>query len=151
VGSSPVLDVPLIKGTVETTRLDWSACCTSWSSPLIWLNISSCFSSCFFASYSETSFSAAIKKSKSSGVRVVLSMVWVALAFFRKEGFGGVIFLFMEGSSSSIGGVTLPLFFSTSVPPSSSPSPPYTSEIEVVFMDVLGIYSTSSSFLVFLA
>jgi hypothetical protein len=56
----------------------------------------------------------------------------------------------MEGSSSSLGEVTSPLFCSTSVPPSSSPPPPYTGEIEVVFMDMLGTSSTSSSFLVLL-
>jgi hypothetical protein len=74
----------------------------------------------------------------------------VALDFFREEGFGGVIFIFMEGYSSSLGGVDSPLFCSTSVPPSSSPSPPYAGEIEVVFVDVLGTSSTSSSFLVLL-
>jgi hypothetical protein len=55
---------------------------------------------------SEASFSATIKKSKSSGVRVVLNIVRVALVFFHDDGFGGVIFLFLEGSSSSLGGVT---------------------------------------------
>jgi hypothetical protein len=85
VGSSPVPDVLLIKGTVETARLDWSACCTSLSSPLIWLNISSYFASCFSASSSETTLNAAIKKLKSSEVRVVLSVVRVALAFFRED------------------------------------------------------------------
>jgi hypothetical protein len=99
---------------------------------------------------SETSFSAAIKKSNSSGVRVVLSVVQVALDFIQEEGFGGVIFIFMEGSSSSLGGVTLLLLCSTSVPPSLSPSPPCTGYIEVVFVDMLGTSSTSSSFLVLL-
>jgi hypothetical protein len=58
-----------------------------------------------------------IKKSKSSRVRVVLSMVSVALDFFQDEGFGGVIFLFLEGSSSSLRGVTSPFLCSNFVPP----------------------------------
>jgi hypothetical protein len=90
-------------------------------------------------SSSETSFRVTIKKSKSSRLRVVLSMVRVALSFFRDEGFGGVILFFLEGSSSSLGGVALLLFCSTYVPPSSSSSPPFAGEREVVFVDVLWI------------
>jgi hypothetical protein len=139
VGSLPVPDVSLIKGAIETTWLGWGDCCTSLSSPLIWLNSSSCFASFFFVISSETSFSSTIKKSKSSGVRVVLRMVWVALSFFSYEGFGGVIFLFLEGSSSSLGRVTSPFFCSTSMPPISSSLPPFAGECEVVFVDVLQI------------
>jgi hypothetical protein len=90
-------------------------------------------------SSNETSFNAAIKKSKSSGVSIVLSVVWVALVFFLDEGLGGLIFLFLEGYASSLGGVTLPFLCSTYVPPSSSSSPPFIGESEAVFVDVLWI------------
>jgi hypothetical protein len=96
VGSLHVSVVPIVKGIVQTAQLDWSTCCTSLSSPLIWLNTSSCFASFFSMISSEPSFSALNKNSKSSSVRVVLNVLWVALVFFQDEGFGGVIFLFLE-------------------------------------------------------
>jgi hypothetical protein len=76
-------------------------------------------------------------KSKSSGVRIVYNLVIVAFKFFWEEGFGGETFLFFDGSSSSLGGVTLPFFCSAFVPSISSPSPPYSGEMEVFFTDVL--------------
>jgi len=142
VGSSPIPDVLLIKGTIEISQLDWSAYFTSQSLPLIRLNISSCFASFFSVSSSEISFNTTINKSKSSRVRVVLSVVQVALDLFWDEVFVWVVFLSLEGYSSSLGVVTSPLFCSTFVPPSSSPSPPCAGEIEVVFVNVLGISST---------
>jgi hypothetical protein len=75
-------------------------------------------------------------------------MVPEALVFFLDEGFGGVIFLFLEGSSSSLGGVTSPFLYSTSMPSSSSSLPPFVGEREAVFVDVLWISWTSTSFLV---
>jgi hypothetical protein len=99
---------------------------------------------------SEASFKVATKNSKSSRVRVVLNVVLVALYFIWDQGFGGVTFLFLDGSSSSLGGVTSPLFFSTSVTPSSPPSSPYLGEIEVVFVDVLWTSCTSSYFFILL-
>jgi hypothetical protein len=55
-------------------------------------------------------------KSKSSEVRVVSNLVLVSFDFFLEEGFGGKIFLFFEGSSSSLGSVTSPFFYSTFAP-----------------------------------
>jgi len=147
--SSPGSFVPIVEGTVETMWLDCSACCTSWSSPLIRLNTSSCFTSFFFVISNEVSFSAMIKKSKSYVVRIVLNVVLVTLAFFRDEGFGGVTFLFLDGSSSCLGGVTSPLFFLNSVPPHSPPSS-LSGEIKAVSVEVLLTSWTSSSFLALL-
>jgi hypothetical protein len=76
-------------------------------------------------------------KSKSSEVRVVSNLVLVAFDFFLEQGFGGETFLFFKGSSSSLGGVTSPFFYSSSVPSISPPSPPFSGDIEVVFVEVL--------------
>jgi hypothetical protein len=76
-------------------------------------------------------------KSKLSEVRVVCILVIDAFDFFLEEGFRGETFLFFEGSSSSLGGVTSPFFCSTSVPSISPPSPPFSGEIEEVFVEVL--------------
>jgi hypothetical protein len=79
-------------------------------------------------------------KSKSSEVRVVSNLVLVAFDFFLEEGFGGETFLFFEGFSSCLGSVTSPFFYSTFVPSISLPSPPFSGEIEVVFVEVLLTY-----------
>jgi hypothetical protein len=89
-------------------------------------------------------------KSKSSGVRIVCNLVIVAFDFFREEGFGGETFLFFKGSSSSLGSVTSPFFFSAYVPSISLPSPPLFGEMKVVFMDVLSKSQTSSVFFILL-
>ena len=54
----------------------------------------------------------------------MLNVALVALDFFQDEGLGEVTFLFLVGSSLSLGGVTLALFCSNYVPPSSPPSSP---------------------------
>jgi hypothetical protein len=69
-------------------------------------------------------------KLKSSEVRIVYILVIEAFDFFREEGFGGETFIFFEGSSSSLGGVTSPLFYSNSMPSISLPSPPCTGDME---------------------
>jgi hypothetical protein len=74
------------------------------------MNTSSSFASFFGAISIEASFSAMNRNLKSSGVRVVLNVVWMALVFFQDEGFIGEIFIFLEGWSSSLGRVTSPLF-----------------------------------------
>jgi hypothetical protein len=79
-------------------------------------------------------------KSKSSEVRVVYILVMVSFTFFREEGFGRETFLFFEGSSSSLVGVTSLFFYSTSVPFTSSSSPSCLGEIEAVFAKVLLTY-----------
>jgi hypothetical protein len=89
-------------------------------------------------------------KSKLSEVRVVSNLVPVAFDFFLKEGFGGETFLFFEGSSSSLGGVTSPFFGSTSAPSISLPSPPYSAKMEAVFTDALSKSWASSVFFVLL-
>jgi hypothetical protein len=76
-------------------------------------------------------------KSKSSEVRIVFIFVIESFDFFQEEGFGGETFLFFEGSSSSLGGVTSPLFFSTYAPSISPPSPPCPGDMEAVFTDAL--------------
>jgi hypothetical protein len=81
---------------------------------------------------------------------VVLNVALVALDFFWDEGFGEVTFLFLVGSSLSLGGVTSPLFCSTSVPPSSPPSSPYLGDVEDVSTNVLWTSCTSSFFFVLL-
>jgi hypothetical protein len=83
-------------------------------------------------------------KSKSSEVRVVSNLVLVAFHFFLEEGFRRKTFPFFEGSSSYLGGVTSPLFYSTSVPSISPPSPPFSAEMEAVFTDALSKSWTSS-------
>jgi hypothetical protein len=125
---------------VETTRLDCRACCTLWSSILIRSYNSSFFASCFSAISREASCKAAMRKSKSSRVRMVYILVMVAFAFFQEECFRGEPFLFFRGSTSS------PCFYSTYLSPNSSPSPPYSCEMEAVFTDVLSNSWTSSVF-----
>jgi hypothetical protein len=87
-------------------------------------------------------------KSKSSTVSTVFILVTVALVFFREEGFGGETFLFFKGSTSSLGGVTSPCFFSSSFPfiSSTSSSPPQPVDIEAIFSKAL---LKSWTFLVF--
>jgi hypothetical protein len=68
---------------------------------------------------------------------MVCILVMVAFTFFREEGFSKETFLFFEGSSSSLGGVTSPFFYSTSMPSISPPSPPCSAEMEAVFTDAL--------------
>jgi hypothetical protein len=55
--------------------------------------------------------------------------------FFLEEGFRGEMFLFFEGSSSSLGGVNSPFLCSTSTPSISLPSPTYSGDMEAVFTD----------------
>jgi hypothetical protein len=62
-------------------------------------------------------------KSKSSEVKVVSNLVLVAFILFLEEGFGGETFILFEGSSSSLGIVTFPLFYFTYVP-----SPPFSAD-----------------------
>jgi hypothetical protein len=76
-------------------------------------------------------------KSKLSEVRVVSNLVLVAFIFFLEEGFRGKTFLFFEGSSLSLGSVTSPFFISASMPSISLPSPHFSADMEVVFMDAL--------------
>jgi hypothetical protein len=78
-------------------------------------------------------------KSKSSTVSIVCILVKVALDLFQEEGFGVENFLFFRGSTSSVGGVTSPYFFSSSFPfiSSTSSSPPWSGDTEEVFSDVL--------------
>jgi hypothetical protein len=84
-------------------------------------------------------------KLKSSKVRVISSLVLVAFNFFLEEGFGGETFLLFEGSSSSLGGVTFPLFYLTSIP-----SSPLSTEMDAVYMDALSRSWTSSVFFILL-
>jgi hypothetical protein len=81
---------------------------------------------------------------------MVSNLVLVAFTFFRDEGFDGETFLFFEGYSSSLGSVTLPFFYSNSAPSISPPSPPFSTEMEVVFIDALSKSWTSSVFFIFL-
>jgi hypothetical protein len=81
-------------------------------------------------------------KSKSSKVRAVCILVMVAFDFFRDEGFRGGTFLFFEGSSSSLGGVTSLGLYSAST---SSP-PPRSGDMEAIFPEVLLKLWTSSVF-----
>jgi hypothetical protein len=81
---------------------------------------------------------------------VVSNLVPVAFTFFHEEGFGGETFLFFEGSSSSLGGVDLPFFGSTSSPSISPPSPHFSAKMEVFLMDVLSQSWTSSVFFILL-
>jgi hypothetical protein len=77
-------------------------------------------------------------KTKSSKVRIVYILFIEAFDLIREECFGGEgTFIFFEGSSSSLGGVTSPLFYSTSMPSISLPSPPCTGDMEAVFVELL--------------
>jgi hypothetical protein len=137
VGSSPGSTVPTVRGTVETMRLDWSACYTPWSSTSIQLYIYSYFTSCFSNTSCEASFTAAMMKLKSSNVRVVCILVTGVLAFFREEYFGCDTFHFFDKSSSSLGGGTSPFYCSIFPPSISSPSAPSSGEMDVVLTYVL--------------
>jgi hypothetical protein len=72
-------------------------------------------------------------KSKSSVGRIVCILVTVALYFFQEEGFVGETFLFFKGSTSSLGHVTSPFFFSAS----TSSSTPWSGDSEAVFPEAL--------------
>jgi hypothetical protein len=85
-----------------------------------------------------------MRKSKSSEVRTVCILVMVAFDFFQEEGFGGEPFLFFKGSTSS------PCFYSTSLSSNSSPSPPFSSDMEAFFTDTLSNSWTSLVFFVLL-
>jgi hypothetical protein len=78
-------------------------------------------------------------KSKSSAVSTFFILVTVAFDFFWEEGFKGETFLFFRGSTSSLGGVTLPGFYSSPFPFSSSTSssPPRSGDTEAVFLEAL--------------
>jgi hypothetical protein len=77
-------------------------------------------------------------------------LVLVAFIFFLEEGFRGETFLLFDGSSSSLGGVTSPFPYSTSVPSISPPSPPLSGDIEGVCAEMIWTSWDSSFFLVFL-
>jgi hypothetical protein len=88
---------------------------------------------------SEASFKVAMMKSKSSIVITVFILVMVAFDFFCEEGLGGETFLLFKGSTLSLGSVTFPGFWSSSLPFISSTlsSPPRSGDTEVVFSDAL--------------
>jgi hypothetical protein len=69
--------------------MDYSACCTPWSSISILLYIASYLASYFSSISSEASFRDAIMKSKSSEVRIVCIFVIESFDFFQEEGFRG--------------------------------------------------------------
>jgi hypothetical protein len=98
---------------------------------LIQSYISSLFASCFSVISSESSCRDAMRKLKSSEVRTISILVMVAFDFFREEGFRGKPFIFFRGSTSS------PLFCSNYLSFNSSPSPPFSGDMEAVFMDAL--------------
>jgi hypothetical protein len=62
-----------------------------------------CLALVFYIISCEASDTTVIMKSKSSSMSTVYSLVLVALDFFREVGFVGETFLFLEGSTSSIG------------------------------------------------
>jgi hypothetical protein len=63
--------------------------------------------------------------------------------FFQEEGFRRETFLFFKGSTSSLDGVTSPGFYSTY----TLSSPPWTSDSEAVFPEVLLKFWTFSVFM----
>jgi hypothetical protein len=77
---------------------------------------------------------------------MVFILVMVAFTFFREEVFSRETFLFFEGSSSSQGGVTSPLFYSNYAPYISPPCPPCSADMEAVFTDALSKSWTSLVF-----
>jgi hypothetical protein len=91
-------------------------------------------------------------KSKSLVVRTVFILVTVAFNFFQEEGFRGETFLFFRGSTSSLGSVTSPSFFSSPLPFISSTlsSHPQSGDTEAVFPETLLNSWTSLVFFVLL-
>jgi hypothetical protein len=110
--------------------------------------ISSFLASCFSTISNEDSFRDAMMKSKSSIVSTTFILVVVVLNFFWEESFGGETFLFFRGSTSSLGSVTSPCFYSSPLPFISSTlsSPPQSGDTEEVFLEALLKSWTSSVF-----
>jgi hypothetical protein len=129
---------------VEIVQLDCSACCTPRSSISILSYIASFLASYVYAISNEALFKASMRKSKSLEVRKTYILVMEAFNFFQEECFGGKPFLFFRGSTLS------PFFCSTSLSSNSSPSPPYSGDMEAVFMDALSNPWTSSVFFILL-
>jgi len=132
VDSSPNSSSSKGGGTVDTTRFELRACYTS------------------IISYMDSFFSLRL-----STVSTFCIFGLLDFDFFRKEGFVGETFLFLDGSVSSgrfCGGVTSP-FLSSSYYFSSlftSLSPPPLGDWDVVSSDVLCISCTSCFFFFFL-
>jgi hypothetical protein len=61
----------------------------------------------------------------------------MGLDFFQEEGFEGETFPFLQGISLVTRQCYFDLSLSSSVPSISSPSPPFSSDMEVIFTDAL--------------
>jgi hypothetical protein len=74
----------------------------------------SCLASMFYIISCEVSNTTVMMKSKSSSMSIVCSLVLVALDLFHEVGFMGEAFIFLKGSTSSmgsLGSVTSPCFY----------------------------------------